>query len=234
MTHADAWIVCCEHATRRVPAAWRALFRGQRAPLDSHRGWDPGAATLARALARRLDAPLFLGRATRLLVDLNRSLDHPRLFSELTRGLSAGERERLLAELWRPYRDAIEATVVRHLDAGRRVAHLSPHSFTPIWNGRERRVDVGLLHDPSRPRERALVEDLRARIRSREPGLRVFLNLPYRGYADGLTATLRARHPTPRYAGIEIEVNQALVARPARWRALVRTIVASVGELATS
>src|SRR5690606_36771859 len=81
-------VVSAEHAGNRVPAEYRALFRGREALLASHRGWDPGTATLAAALAHRLGAALFLADVTRLVVDLNRSPSHPGVFSEITRALS--------------------------------------------------------------------------------------------------------------------------------------------------
>ena len=56
-------------------------------------------------------------------------------------------------------------------------------------------------------------------------------NDPYRGASDGLTTRLRARFPAGRYRGIELEVNQRLLAgSAARRRAvtgvLVRTLAA--------
>jgi len=46
--------------------------------------------------------------------------------------------------------------------------------------------------------------------RVRVPGLRVRRNYPYRGAADGLTTHLR-RQLGPRYLGVELEINQALL-----------------------
>ena len=45
--------------------------------LERHIAWDIGAADLARRLSARLDAPLFLSGASRLLIDLNRPLWGP-------------------------------------------------------------------------------------------------------------------------------------------------------------
>src|SRR5690606_24358161 len=108
-----AVVVSCEHGGRAVPDEYRALFAGAAAErlLASHRAYDDGAAGVAAALARRVGAPLFVGGTTRLLVDLNRSIGHPRLFSELTRRLSADERAELVERHYRPYRDAVERAV---------------------------------------------------------------------------------------------------------------------------
>ena len=73
----DSFLITCEHGGNRVPAPYRRLFRGRRALLDSHRGYDPGALVMARALAAAFTAPLVTSTVSRLLIDLNRSTGHP-------------------------------------------------------------------------------------------------------------------------------------------------------------
>ncbi|MGB0514550.1 MAG: N-formylglutamate amidohydrolase, partial [Wenzhouxiangellaceae bacterium] len=122
-----SWLITAEHASNAVPPRWRALFADQPALLESHRGWDPGSTELANALAARLDAPLMQGQITRLLVDLNRSANHPRRFSEFSRGLPEDQRRRLIGDYWQPHWDRY-----RHfLDAlPGRIIHVACHSFT--------------------------------------------------------------------------------------------------------
>lgn len=223
-------VVSCEHATARVPERYAALFASAdaRAALASHRGFDDGARALARDLSRALDAPLVAARATRLLVDPNRSRTNRVVFSEITRGLPREERERLLERWWAPHRDAVAAAV--NEAARGAVLHLSVHSFTPVWDGAERAVDLGLLYDPSRRRERAFCDALHAALAAREPGWRVRRNQPYRGTADGLTTALRRAFREARYLGVELEVNQRLVADAGAWRAARRAIVGAVAD----
>ena len=228
-----AVVVSAEHASNRVPREWRALFRGQEALLASHRGWDPGSLEQARELARRFDAPLFATSVTRLLVDANRTPNARGCFSELTRGLPAAEREALLAEWHAPHRAEVEAAVRAAIDGGDTVLHVAAHSFTPVWKGRVREVDVGLLHDPNRRREAELVRAWQRDLQEREPGLRIRLNRPYRGWTDGLGTTLRSRLPAARYLAFELEVNQAITTGNAsRWRALRSVIAASLQAVA--
>ena len=52
-----------------IPAPYRDLFHAHQALLDSHRGYDPGALILARALATAFAAPLVASTVSRLLVD---------------------------------------------------------------------------------------------------------------------------------------------------------------------
>jgi len=203
----DAIVITCEHGGRHVPAEWASRFRGHERVLASHRGYDRGALGMARRLARRLDAPLFAATVTRLLVELNRSEHHCDLFSRYTRPLPAAARERLLRDHYHPYRDRVEAHLAGRLRGGRRVLHVSVHTFTPVWFGERRRVDVGILYDPARPAERRLGAAWARRLREAVPGLRVRRNAPYRGAADGFTTHLRRRFGRG-YCGIELEVNQ--------------------------
>jgi predicted N-formylglutamate amidohydrolase len=142
---------------------------------------------------------------TRLLVDLNRSPHHPRVFSEWTRGLAAAERARLLARHHAPHRAAVESDVAEQVRRGRRVVHLAVHSFTPELDGVVRTADLALLYDPARQLATVL------------PRLAVRRNQPYRGASDGLTTWLRRRYPAEAYLGIEIEVSQRLLGAGGRF-----------------
>jgi len=77
-------VITCEHGGREVPREYAALFSDRAALLDSHRGWDAGALELGRQLADAFGVPLHVATTTRLLVDLNRSIGHRQLFSEVT------------------------------------------------------------------------------------------------------------------------------------------------------
>ncbi len=224
-------LVTCEHGGNHVPARWRGLFAGREALLASHRGLDIGSMAMARRIAAAFDAPLVASRTCRLLVDLNRSLGHPRLFSALTRPLRREERDRILAHHYRPYRREVESTVARHVAAGRRVLHVSSHSFTPALGGEVRNADVGLLYDPSRREERRFCDSWHAALVAADPTLRVRRNYPYPGKADGLTTYLRRQFPGAHYLGIELEVNQRhpLAGGPP-WRRLQRSVITALAE----
>ena len=176
---------------------------------------------MARALARAFRAPLVTSTISRLVIDLNRSIGHPQLFSAETRVVPAAERERILARYYRPYRAQVERLVRQSVSRGRRVIHVSSHSFTPRLDGKVRRADVGLLYHPGRPGEADLSARWKAALAGIAPELRVRRNYPYSGRADGLTSYLRLRFPHGAYVGIELEVNQSIVFGACRpWAAL--------------
>ncbi|MEP6656372.1 MAG: N-formylglutamate amidohydrolase [Betaproteobacteria bacterium] len=223
------FVVTCEHGGNRIPARYQPLFRRQGPLLDSHRGYDPGALILAKQLARSLNAALVTSTVSRLLIDLNRSLSHRALYSDVSRTLAPQERAVIVAHYYRPYRAQVETHVAGAIQARRRVVQLSAHSFTPVLDGCERNADVGLLYDPARPAERALCERWSKALQELIDPLRVRRNYPYRGRNDGLTSHLRRRFGAQAYVGVEIEVNQKHVfAGGVHWRKLRDAIVASL------
>lgn len=227
--HIDRIIVSCEHASAHVPRAYARRLPELGALLGSHRGFDAGAAELARRLARAIGAPLFLGGITRLLVDLNRAESNRTIFSRISRTLPIEERAALLRTYYRPHREAVEAAVRRALAGGRTVLHVSVHSFTPVLDGVVRRAGVGLLYDPRRTAEAALCGRWRAELVGLDPTLVVRRNYPYRGTSDGLTRHLRRTLGTRRYLGIELEVNGSYPRGPrAAWQALQRRLIESL------
>ena len=184
---------------------------------------------MARELAASFSAPLIAGTVTRLLVDLNRSIGHRDLHSEATRHASPDELRRILTDHYHPYRLRAEEFVGEAVGRGRRVIHISSHSFTPRLNGEVRTADVGLLYDPARPGEVSACARWKAALRVTAPTLRVRRNYPYAGKNDGLTAYLRHRYRASTYVGIELEINQAhVIGAPRRWADLRAAIIQSL------
>lgn len=231
MAHAHQVLVTCEHGGNRIPPRYRSLFEGHEALLASHRGYDPGALSVARELSRALSAPLHVSTTSRLLIDLNRSIGHPRLYSEITRGASEQIRRHILETYYLPYRSRVEAQVADSIARGKRVVHISSHSFTPVLDGEIRLADIGLLYDPARTGEAELCQAWQSLIQAQVPGLSVRRNYPYTGKSDGLTAYLRRRFPSSSYLGIELEINQKHVFRGRRlWRALRHEVISALCE----
>lgn len=216
-------LITCEHGGNRVPPPWAHLFAGAGAVLRTHRGYDPGSLRMARELAAMLDAPLVASSVSRLLIDLNRSPGRSDLYSEFTAPLDAGLKEDIFSRCYLPYRTEVETRVAQAHARGDRVLHVSSHSFVPELDGVAREADIGLLFDPARKEEEALCQRWQQALQERAPGLRIRMNYPYLGIADGLTTSLRTRFAA-RYAGIELEVNQKHVRDARGWRALRRVI----------
>ncbi|NBC31897.1 MAG: N-formylglutamate amidohydrolase [Alphaproteobacteria bacterium] len=192
-------VLACEHAANHVPAAYGTLGL-PAAALGSHIAWDPGAAALAEGLSQRLDAPLVMAGISRLVYDCNRPPDHPGAMPVLSediaipgnRDLSPAARAARVAAVYTPFHDALAGLLDARLAAGGRPpALVTLHSFTPVFLGRPRAVELGILHDADARLADALIDEARA-----EGGLDVRRNTPY-GPADGVTHTL-VKHALPR------------------------------------
>lgn len=215
-------IVSCEHAVNSVPPEYATLFSGETELLNSHSGWDPGASALAESISALMEAPLHEGTVTRLIVDLNRSPDNAKgLFSAISRKLPVDGREEVISRYYEPFRQKVEAAVRESVERGKRVLHISVHTFTPVMKGKERKCHVGILYDSARSMEREFSVDLKKRMVLSDSELIVRLNYPYHGRTDGHTAYMRRLFQQESYVGIEVEVNQALFyAGEGKWEGL--------------
>ena len=229
MDRKDLFLITCEHGGNRIPLRYRHYFLGHEALLQTHRGYDPGALTMARDLAQALSAPFYYSTISRLLIDLNRSIGHPRLYSDVIRKASRSERIQILKQYYLPYRRKVEVAVEEAVGQGRRVIHIAAHSFTPQLDGEIRNADIGLLYDPQRPAEKTICLRWQKALTASSQNFRVRRNYPYTGNSDCLCSYLRRRFTPGEYVGIELEINQQLVfAGGHSWRALRETVLGTL------
>ena len=222
-------VISCEHGGNRIPSRYHDLFKTHQVLLETHRGFDPGALSMAKDLAAVFTAPLVASTVSRLLVDLNRSVGHPHLHYEVIHQQPSELRDLILKQYYQPYRTKAEHLVRQSIADHGKVIHLSSHSFTPELDGKVRNADIGLLYDPARPYEVTLCEQWKLALKTYAPDLNVRRNYPYEGKNDGLTSWFRQRLPADIYVGIELEVNQKQILKAGQhWSALRKVIVKSL------
>jgi len=225
-------VLTCEHATNRIPAAYASFFLGAETRLASHQGYDIGALAIAQQLGRAFGVTVIAAPVSRLVADANRAPRHPKTSGSELRGLLREQRAALLARYHSPHRAAVERCIRERIAAGRRIVHVGVHTFTPVLIGIVRKAEIGLLYDPSRRWETLLCQRWQRVLAAQLPGMRIRRNYPYRGVTDGLTRTMRERFADDAYAGIELEVSQALVERaPTNRRPWLTAIERSLGEI---
>lgn len=215
MHHEWFVLISVEHASNAVPEGMDLGVPPD--VLDTHVAWDPGAPEVASIIAAELSAPLFLGRYTRLVADLNRSPDNPAAVPEVAFGvpvpanteLTEDARAARLRRYHEPYWRRVRSTIDGALAVGRDhacVLHLSVHSFTGEFAGEVRPMSMGVMFDPTRRLERHVAELLLAGLERLD--VHAVENGPYDGRGDAITTALRSRLPQDRYAGVQIEVSQ--------------------------
>ncbi|MGH6874453.1 MAG: N-formylglutamate amidohydrolase, partial [Aestuariivirgaceae bacterium] len=167
--------------------------------LEMHIAWDPGALGVARRLSKKLDAPLFWPDVSRLVIDCNRAPDATSLIVtesegrtvQANRGVSTAERARRLDRIHRPYHEAIDACLKRRLAARLTTALIAIHSFTPVYFGKARPWQVGIVFGDDRHMADFLIHELEA-----DKALTNGINEPY-SPADQVYYTVE-RHAGPR------------------------------------
>jgi len=228
-------VITCEHGGNWIPKPYRALFHDSQAILATHRSFDPGALSMANTLATEFSAPLVASTVSRLLIDLNRSIGHPRLHYEVIRNTSAAVRQRIVHDYYQSYRKQVEKLIRQAIIAHGWVIHLSSHSFTPELNGKTRNADIGLLYNPARAKECVLCESWQNAFKTCAPELIIRRNYPYVGKGDGLTSWFRRQLPENAYVGIELEINQKYIFSVEQdWFALRQTIIETLRVALTS
>jgi len=163
-------VLVADHARRDLPAGYNGLGLPAR-EFERHIAYDIGVEAVTRHLARLTAAPAIMAGFSRLLIDPNRGEDDPTLIRQLYDGtivpgnypLSEEERERRLAQFYRPYHAAVSELVASVAHAsGAAPFVVSIHSFTPFMQGRARPWHVGVLWDSDPRAVKPLLAALRA------------------------------------------------------------------------
>jgi predicted N-formylglutamate amidohydrolase len=203
------YVLIAEHASNRLPRTLGTLGL-DASDLERHIAWDIGAEKVARLLSRLIDAALVLQRYSRLAYDCNRPPDAADAMPEISetthipgnRSLSPADKLARIREIYRPFHAAIADLLDVRAAEGTRSAVVTIHSFTPVYKGQSRSVELGILHD----RGTRLAERLIASF----PGVDARFNEPY-GPEDGVLHTLNLHAAPRRLEHAMIEIRNDLV-----------------------
>lgn len=199
----------CEHASSFIPEEFNQL--GLVGPArNSHIAWDPGAGELTRILAKRFNAPALLSRVSRLVYDCNRppsAVDAVPERSEVfevpgNQNLSDAQVSDRVENYYRPFERALKNTLNEHKVAP---VLVTIHSFTPVYKGQKRDVEIGLLHDDD-----SRVVDAMLNSTEGIGELNIQRNEPY-GPHDGVTHTIRLHGVENDLLNVMVEVRNDLV-----------------------
>jgi predicted N-formylglutamate amidohydrolase len=228
------FLLTADHAGRAIPKRLGDLGL-PASELARHIAWDIGIAGVTERLAGEFDATAVLQTYSRLVIDCNRRPEWPSAIpeiSEATRipgneGVSVSDREARRREIFDPYHERIAELIESRLAARRRVVLVAMHSFTPVFKGERREVEVGILYNPGGKDIRLpniLLELLRA-----EGKLIVGDNAPYAitGNSDYTAPVHGEARGLPH---VEIEIRQDLIGDAtgqAAWAARLARLLAA-------
>jgi predicted N-formylglutamate amidohydrolase len=204
-------ILVCEHASHYIPDVFDGLGLLDT-DLQSHAAWDPGAFPVAQELSKRLDAALVSSRVSRLVYDCNRppsAADAMPTLSEVievpgNRNLSADERAARIENYYQPFFNKLKGAVQATSDP----IIVTVHSFTPVYHGDLRSVEVGILHDSDTRLADAMMQTAKA-----HTSANVQINQPY-GPEHGVTHTLKEHAVKFGHMNVMLEIRNDLIETP--------------------
>ncbi|WP_413205515.1 N-formylglutamate amidohydrolase [Rhodospirillum sp. A1_3_36] len=207
-------LLVCEHASNHIPPEFGSLGLADDA-LTSHIAWDPGARDLAVTLSEILDATLVAARVSRLVYDVNRPPESDSAMPAVSEAwhipgnatLGPTERAERVERVYRPFQTCLQETLDHRARDGRPVVLVTIHSFTPVYNGVPRQVQVGVLHDS----DTRLADGFLAH--GETGGFDVRRNEPY-APVDGVTHTLREHGISRGLLNMMIEIRNDLLTTP--------------------
>jgi predicted N-formylglutamate amidohydrolase len=201
-------VLVCEHASDHIPSSLHDLGLSDE-NRHSHAAWDPGAMAVATGLSAALDAALVAATVSRLVYDCNRPPDAPDAMPAKSEvidipgnvGLTAAERAARTQTYYAPFRAALADQIKRTKDP----VIVTIHSFTPVYHGRRRPTEIGVLHDADARLAHAMLRTAPSHM----PQV-VQANQPY-GPADGVTHTLK-EHALPfGHLNVMLEIRNDLI-----------------------
>ncbi|MEX0970150.1 MAG: N-formylglutamate amidohydrolase [Paracoccaceae bacterium] len=202
-------VIVCEHASSRIPRALGNLGLDDAA-LMSHIAWDPGALGVSLALGKALDAAVVTAAFSRLAYDCNRPPDAPAAMPARSEvydipgnlGLDDAQKQARVQGLYAPFHAAVgDALAAR----GAGAVLVTIHSFTPVYFGQKRAVELGILHDSD-----ARLADAMLAQASAFTAMKTERNQPY-GPDDGVTHTLQRHGVSLGILNVMIEIRNDLL-----------------------
>ena len=209
---ASEFFLTADHAGRAIPQRLGALGLPER-ELERHIAWDIGIAGVTERLAQALDATAVLQAYSRLVIDCNRQPGWASSIPEISEvtaipgneGIAPAEREARHREIFLPYHQRIAELLDGRRAAGRRTVLIAMHSFTPVFKGETRRIDIGILYNRDARLANIMLDLLRA-----EGDLAVGDNAPY-AITGASDYTVPVHGEERGLAHVEIEIRQDLI-----------------------
>jgi predicted N-formylglutamate amidohydrolase len=223
-------VLICEHASCFIPTEFGDLGLDDAA-RQSHIAWDPGALDVAQGLAKRFDAKLVTSNVSRLIYDCNRPPSARDAMSPRSDGieipananLNDAQRQNRIATYYDPFRDTLSSAIAATPDP----VTVTVHSFTPVFNGTPRSVEIGILHDTD-----ARLADAMMQVAPHHTNANVKINAPY-GPEDGVTHTLREHAITAGHLNVMLEIRNDLIETSAQQEAMVDCLTGWLSDALT-
>ena len=207
------FLLVCEHASAYIPPQFHHLGLDSDA-RTSHIAWDLGARAVTEMLSEALSTTAIISEISRLVYDCNRSPDTNTAIPERSelfdvfgnQGLTTADRKARVDQYYRPFERCVAETIAASSTAPILV---TIHSFTPVYFGQQRQVQLGIIHD----RDTRMADAMLA-CAGDHTSFTVERNQPYGPMDDGLTHTLTEHGLNNGLLNVMIEMRNDLIQTP--------------------
>lgn len=199
-------LLVCEHASNFIPEKYNGLGLSPDEQM-SHIAWDPGALAVAKNMQEQLNTSLVACEYSRLLYDCNRSPDQKDAIREESDGivipgnkhLSAFEKNQRIQRFYTPFKEKVASAACDN------TVIVTIHSFTPVFSGEKRDVEIGILHDTDTRLADALLS-----VAKNTTMYDIRRNEPYNA-SDGVTHTLKVHAVDKGRLNVMFEIRNDLI-----------------------
>jgi len=221
-------VLVCEHASAYIPKYFNGLGLTDEIK-NSHIAWDPGAFELAKCLSSKFDAPLVHSNISRLVYDCNRNTGEASAMTARSElfdvpgnvEISSSETQARIEQIYNPFSIALDKVITEKKSSVAEPSVAEPsgaepsiaapllvtiHSFTPVYFGQKRNVEIGILHSSD-----SQLADEMLSLAPMFNDIKIERNQPY-GPADGVAHTLEEHGIKNNLPNVMIEVRNDLLA----------------------
>ena len=210
------FLIICDHASNHIPDNYNNLGLDKEV-LNTHIAYDIGVKEVASNISQSLQCPLVMSNFSRLLIDANRGIDDPTLIMKISDGsiipgnknisflANCEEKKKRIYFYYDKYHKKISDIIDRSIKKDIFPVIISIHSFTPVFWGKKRSIELGVLWDSDDRLPNIFFSYLNKNFRNMSIGD----NKPYSGRMKNDTLY---RHGTKQgIANILIEIRQDLI-----------------------
>ena len=223
-------LLVCEHASSFIPSQFNNLQLSDDV-LHSHAALDIGAYNLAQIISQLLDAPLISTAVSRLIYDCNRPFGAEGAIPEKSeifdipgnQNLDETKTRDRFEKYYLPFEAAVSSRLAEFTAPP---LFITIHSFTPVYHGEVRNVDIGVICDDD-----SRLADQMVMLARNHTALCVEANAPY-GPEDGVTHTLGLHGNSNGLLNAMIEVKNDLLGTEQKRQEIAVTLATMISETA--
>lgn len=182
-------LITCEHSSKRIPREYKNLGLKKNILLGAKDLYDPGSLEVFKILSKKLKSNYIYSNVSRLVIDYNRMIGGKNINNNTfhsgalkTNLLTEIDRKEELVEI--PLNSIKDSKKFKKEEQGRFNRFVLPyledsreiiakmninekryivmiHSFFPVYNGKTRKTDIGVLYDKSKGVSKNIIGYLR-------------------------------------------------------------------------